>query len=166
MLSVRCLSVCLSFLSCPVLSVCDIGVLWPKGWMDQDATWCGGRPRPRPHCARWGPSSPSPKPQPPQIFGPCLLWPNGWMHQDATWYVGMPRPRPRCVRWGCSSPSPKRGHNPQFSAHVCCGQTAEPLSRLDQDATSYEGRPRPRPYCMWPDRWNVEGFRPKEREIP
>jgi len=24
---------------CPVsLSVCDVGVLWPNGWMDQDAT--------------------------------------------------------------------------------------------------------------------------------
>ena len=35
-------------LSCPVcLSVCNIGVLWPDGWMDQDATWCGDRPRPR-----------------------------------------------------------------------------------------------------------------------
>ena len=33
-------------------------VLWPNGWMDQDATWNGGRPRPRPHCVRWGPSSP------------------------------------------------------------------------------------------------------------
>jgi len=22
----------------PVLSVCDVGVLWPNGWMDQDAT--------------------------------------------------------------------------------------------------------------------------------
>ena len=22
-----------------VLSVCDIGVLWPNGWMDQDETW-------------------------------------------------------------------------------------------------------------------------------
>jgi len=28
------------------------------GWMDQDATWYGGRPRPRPHCITWGPSSP------------------------------------------------------------------------------------------------------------
>ena len=26
-------------------------VLWPNGCMDQDATWYGGRPRPRPHCA-------------------------------------------------------------------------------------------------------------------
>jgi len=30
-------------LSCPV---CDVGVLWPNRWMDQDATWYGGRPRP------------------------------------------------------------------------------------------------------------------------
>jgi len=31
------------------------------GWMYQDDTWHVGRPRPRPHCATWGPSSPSPK---------------------------------------------------------------------------------------------------------
>jgi len=28
-----------------------------QGWMDQDATWYWDRPRPRPHCVRWGPSS-------------------------------------------------------------------------------------------------------------
>jgi len=50
------LSVCLSV--CPV---CDFGVLWPNGGMDQDETWYGGRSRPRPHCVTWGPSSPSPK---------------------------------------------------------------------------------------------------------
>jgi len=32
-----------------VLSVCHVGVLWPNGWMDQDATWYEGRPRPRRH---------------------------------------------------------------------------------------------------------------------
>ena len=26
--------------------------LWPNGCMDQDATWYGGRPRPRRHCVR------------------------------------------------------------------------------------------------------------------
>ena len=36
-------------------------LLWPNGWMDQDATWQGGRPWCRPHCVRWGGSSPSPK---------------------------------------------------------------------------------------------------------
>jgi len=68
------LDCCLSCLS--VLSVCDIGVLWPNGWMDQGETWHGGRPWPRPHCVRWGPSS------------------------------------------------PQKGHSPQFSTHVHCGQTA------------------------------------------
>jgi len=29
-------------------------LLWPNGWMDQDATWYGGRPRPRQHCVRRG----------------------------------------------------------------------------------------------------------------
>jgi len=37
------------------------GLLWPNGWMDQDASWYGGRPRPRPHCIRWWPSSPAPE---------------------------------------------------------------------------------------------------------
>jgi len=41
----------------PIFDPC---LLWPNGWMDQDATWCGGRPKPRPRrlCVRWGPSSP------------------------------------------------------------------------------------------------------------
>ena len=31
----------------------------PNGcWMGEDATWYGSRPWPRPHCVRWGPSSP------------------------------------------------------------------------------------------------------------
>jgi len=41
-------------LSC--LSVCNVGVLWPNGWMGQDATWYGGRRQPRRQCVRWGPS--------------------------------------------------------------------------------------------------------------
>ena len=42
MLSDRCLC-------CPV---CDVGVLWPNGWMDQDEAWHAGRPRPWPQCVR------------------------------------------------------------------------------------------------------------------
>ena len=72
------LSVCLSVGAC-VLSVCNVGILWSHGWMDQNETWHGGRPRPWPHCVRWGPSSLSPQ--------------------------------------GHSPP-------PQFSTHICCGQTA------------------------------------------
>jgi len=65
-----------------VLTLCDVSVLWPDGWMDQDESWHGGKPRPPPHCVRWGPSCP---------------------------------PQKR---------STGRGAQPQFSAHVRCGQTA------------------------------------------
>jgi len=57
--------VCLSVRS--VLSVGDIGVLWPNGWTDQDETWHAGRPRPWPHCVRWGPTSPPLKGHSPQF---------------------------------------------------------------------------------------------------
>ena len=52
----------------PVFGSC---LLWPNGWMGEDATWYGSRPRPRPHCVRLhakGHSSPP-------LFGPYLLWP-------------------------------------------------------------------------------------------
>ena len=51
-------------------------LLSPKGCMDQDATWCGGRPRPRTHCARWGPNTSLQKGTKPPVFGPCLLRPD------------------------------------------------------------------------------------------
>jgi len=57
----------------PILGPCLLG---PNGWMDQDVTWYKDRPRPRPHCVTWGPSS-LPKGAQPPILGPYLLWPNG-----------------------------------------------------------------------------------------
>ena len=44
----------------------------------------------------------------------------------ATWYGDRSRSKRHCVGWGVgpSSLCPKREHNPQFSAHVSCGQTA------------------------------------------
>jgi len=81
--------------------------------MDQDATWQGGRPRPKGHCVRCGQSSPSPKgDRAPQIFGPSVLWPIGSMDQDGTWHGGGPRSRPQCARWGPSSSSPKKVRSP------------------------------------------------------
>jgi len=50
--------------------------------MDQDETWHGGRPRPRPHCGRWGPN-PNPKKraqQPPQFLAHvCCGQTAGWI---------------------------------------------------------------------------------------
>jgi len=37
---------------CPQCRVCNVGVLWPNVWMDQEATWYGGRRRPRRCCVR------------------------------------------------------------------------------------------------------------------
>jgi len=39
----------------PIFGPC---LLWPNGCMDQDATWYGGKPRPRRRCVKWGRSSP------------------------------------------------------------------------------------------------------------
>jgi len=50
-------------------------LLWPNGWMDEDAAWYGSRPRPRTHCTRQGPSSSENGTAAPPLFGRCLLWP-------------------------------------------------------------------------------------------
>jgi len=50
--------VCLVCLSC--LSLCDVGVLWPNGCVDQDESWQAGIPQPWPHCVRRSPQ-----------FSPC-----------------------------------------------------------------------------------------------
>jgi len=42
----------------PIFGPC---LLFTNGWMDQDATWYGGRPQPKRYCVRWGPSSPPQK---------------------------------------------------------------------------------------------------------
>ena len=103
-------------------------LLWPNGWMHQDAIWYGCRPQSRGLCVRWRPN-PLPKkgaePPTPQIFGPCLLWQNGGVDEDATWHDFRPHPRQLCVRWG-PSPLPTKGVEPpsKFSAHFYCGQTA------------------------------------------
>jgi len=117
----RCPAVCLY-----VCSVCNVGVLWPNGWTDQDETWPAGRPRPWPHYVRLGPTSPSPKGHSSQFLAYICC---GQMAEWIKMSLGID------LRLGpgdfvldgepASSTSPKRGGAPpQFLAHVCCGQTA------------------------------------------
>jgi len=114
--------------------------------------WTGGRPRPWPHCVRWGPSSPPQKggTAAPPLFGPCLLWPNGWMDQDATWYGGVVVGFGPCHivldRHPASFRPQERGHSPPIFG-LCL---LWPNGWMDQDAAWYEGRPRSRPRCV---RW-------------
>jgi len=116
MLSVRCLSVCLSVsLSClSVLSVtfvhCGQTVVRIKMKLGMPVGL--GRVGPG-HIVLGGHSPP--------IFGPYLLRSNGCMDQDVTWYGARPRPRRLCVRRGPISPPPRKEHrNSLFSARVYC----------------------------------------------
>jgi len=106
----------------PIFGPC---LLCSNGCMYQDATWYGGRPRPKGQCVRWEPSSPSPKRgQTPPNFWPMSIAAKRLHRSRCTWYGGRPRPRPHCARWGTSSPSPKRGHSPLIFADVYCAHTA------------------------------------------
>jgi len=58
-------------------------LLWPNGWMHQDATWYGGRPQARRLCVRWGPSPPPQKGRSPQFSA------NVYCGQTAGW-IKMP----------------------------------------------------------------------------
>jgi len=89
-------------------------------WMDQDATWYGGKPRPRRRCVRWGRSS-SPKATAP-VFGPCLLWPNGWINEDATWHEVDLGPRHIVLDGDPAHPARGALHPPLFGpCYVYCG---------------------------------------------
>ena len=125
-------SLCYRFVVCPV---CNVGVLWPNGWTDQDETWHAGSPRPWPHCVRWDrPSSPSPKGAQPPDFQPILVGAK-WLHGSRCHlvYGGRPRPRRLCVRWGPRSPFPKGGG---FGPCLL-----RPNGWMDEAGTWHVGRP-------------------------
>jgi len=48
-------------------------VLWPNGWMDEDAIWYASRPQPRPHCVKCVPSSPTKGAQQPPSCWPMSV---------------------------------------------------------------------------------------------
>jgi len=123
----------------PIFGPC---LLCPNFWMDQDTTWYGTRPRPRLHCVRWGFSSP-PKGHSPN-FGP--------MSVVAKHLVGLSSHLVR--RWASAQATlcnlcyigtqlSKKGTHPIFGPCLLC-----PNFWMDQHATWYRGRPRPRRHCV------------------
>ena len=134
----------MSVLSCPV---CDVGVLWPNGLTDEDETWHAGRPRPWPHCVRWGPSFPSPKrAQPPSQFSAhiCCGKMAAWIKMPLGMEVGR-GPGDFALDGDPALPSPKGAQPPIFGPYPIW-----PNDWTDQDATWYGGRPRPKRLCV---RW-------------
>jgi len=99
--------------------------------MYQDATWYEGRPQPRRHCDRWGPSSPPLKGHSPQFsaVGVCCGQAAGWTKMPLGTEVGL---GPGDFMFdGDPAPPRKKGTAPhQFLAHVCCGQTARSMKVL------------------------------------
>jgi len=97
-------------------------LLWPNGWMDEDATWQGDRPQPKQHCVRWGPSSPSPK-----GGGARQVLADVYCDQTAGWMkmslgTEIDLSPGHIVLNGDSAPSCERGTAASrlFTAHVCC----------------------------------------------
>jgi len=87
MLSVRCPSVCPVCLSCPV---CDVGLLWPNGWMHQDETWHTGKPRPGLIVLDGDPPSPPPKRRSPQFSAHiCCDQMAGWVKMPLGREIGL-----------------------------------------------------------------------------
>jgi len=96
-----------------------------------DETWHRGRPQHRPHCVRCGHSSPSPKGTAPNFWPMSVVakrLDGSRIKMSLGREVGLDLGH--IVLDGASSP--QRG-TPQFSAHVCCGQTTGWIE--DQDVT-------------------------------
>jgi len=127
-------------LSPPIFGPC---LLWPNGWMDQDATSYGDRR----HCVRWGPSSPLKEKHSPQISAHVRCGQmSGWIEMSPGIEGGLAQ---ATVLDGDPAPPPKKGAQPpcQFSAHVYCAKWL--------DGSRYHlvrRRPRPRPHCV---RWEL-----------
>jgi len=99
-------------------------LLWPNGWMHQEATRYGGRPQPRRLCVRWGPS-PSPQRGAAPNFRPMSVVAKtaGWIKMPLGTDVGL-GPDDIVLDGDPALPTQKKRYNPQFSTHVYCGETA------------------------------------------
>jgi len=122
------------------VSVCDVGVLWPNSWMDQDETRHAGRPWPWPHCVRWGHSSPPPKKR-----GHCTQFS---AHVSCGQTVGWIK-MPLGIEVGLSPHHIELDGDPATPSSTIFGPCLLwPNGWMDQDATwCHGGRLQPRPHC-------------------
>jgi len=107
--------------------------MWPHGWMDQDETLHAGRPRPWPHCVRWGVGTQLPSPKGgggTAPIGPYLLWPSQWQDGSRCQLareVGL-SPSDTVLDRDPALPAKGEQHPPRlFSAHVYCGHGRQHL---------------------------------------
>ena len=142
----------------PIFGLC---LLWPNGWMDEDATWYGDRPRSRRHCVRWGPSSPFQNRGTADPHFSAHVFcdqTTGWIKMPLGRKVGLD-PSDTVLDGDPASHRPKKAAEPpSFGPYLLC-----PNGWMDEDATWYGGRPRPRPHCV---RWGPSSPSPKRGHSP
>jgi len=102
-------------------------LLCPNGWMDQDTTWYGSRSRPRPHCARRGPSPLSKGGTAPFLNFRLMSVVAKWLDGSRCHLVRRYQEDHIVLHGDPAHPLPK-GTALQFSADVYCGQTVAHLS--------------------------------------
>jgi len=118
-------------------------LLWPNGYMDQDATWHGGSPRPTRHCVLWAPAPPPLKGHSPQFLANVRCGQTaGWTKRPVGMEVGLGSGD--FVFDGTQLYPRKKGTliPTQCLAHVYCGQTAGWIK-----TPMYGSRPWPTPHC-------------------
>ena len=127
-------------------------LLWPNGWMHQDATWCGGRFQPRGLRVRWGPSPPPKRERSPlPNFRPistvakrldaCTKVPLG---ADVGLSPG------DFVLDGDPAPLATKKAQPECGAPICGPCLLWQKGWMDQDGTWHGGRPWSSPhYARW-----------------
>jgi len=94
----------------PIFGPC---LLWPNGWMDQDATWHGGRSRPKRHCARWGAQLPFPGGTAPHFLAHiCCGQMAGWINMPLGREIGLSPSD--IVLDGAQLHLPQKGRSPNF----------------------------------------------------
>ena len=130
-------------------------LLWPNGWIDQDATWYRGKPRPRRLCVRCRHSFPRKKGHSPTQFLAHVYCGQtaGWIKMRLGTEVMLGRGD--VVLDGVAAPPPLKGAQPPIFGPC----PLWPNGWMDQDATWYGGRPRPRRHCV---RWRLSSPSPKE----
>jgi len=144
-------ALCYRTVVCLSSPACDVGVLWPNGWVDQDATWYEVRPRPRGHCVMGTQLSQLPKKGHSPQFWPVSV-------------VAKQLDGSRCRMDQDDRPSSShgKGHSsPHFSARVYCGHTVAHLSNCwalvywsTSSATDVVSRRRRR-RCAGRTLWNL-----------
>ena len=121
--------------------------------MDPDATWYGGRPRPRPHCARWRPSSPR---LPPKKGGTApnfrpmsiVVKTVGWIKMPFGMELGL---GPGYIVLDSFTPQQPPILDPCLFW---------PNGWMDQDGTWHGGGPWSRPHCA---RWGHQAVLPSKK---